>query len=42
MTGQLFESTRMPEFLEVDPGELFLPPSREEGADPVKLARQLA
>jgi hypothetical protein len=31
----------MPEFLEVDPGELFLPPSRSEGADRKKLARQI-
>lgn len=32
----------MPEFLEVDPGELYLPPSRFQGADPGKLARQIA
>jgi hypothetical protein len=32
----------MPEFLDVDPGELYLPPSRPQGADPGKLARQLA
>ena len=31
----------MPEFIEVDPGELYLPPSREDGADSAKLARQL-
>jgi len=32
----------MGEYLEVDPGELYLPPSRREGADPGKLARQIA
>ena len=32
----------MPEFLDVDPGELHLPPSRAQGADPYKLARQIA
>ncbi|HYV36921.1 MAG TPA: hypothetical protein VE988_14540 [Gemmataceae bacterium] len=32
----------MPEFIDVDPGELFLPPSRPQGADPGKLARQIA
>ena len=32
----------MPEFLDVDPGELHLPPSRAQGADPGKLARQIA
>lgn len=32
----------MPEFIEVDPGELHLPPSRSQGADPGKLARQIA
>lgn len=32
----------MPEFIEVDPGELHLPPSRSQGADPAKLARQIA
>lgn len=32
----------MPEFIEVDPGELCLPPSRAQGADPRKLARQIA
>jgi len=31
----------MPEFIEVDPGELHLPPSRSQGADPGKLARQI-
>ncbi len=31
----------MGEFLEVDPGELYLPPSRHEGADQGKLARQI-
>jgi hypothetical protein len=32
----------MPEFIDVDPGELHLPPSRPQGADPYKLARQIA
>jgi hypothetical protein len=32
----------MPEFIEVDPGELHLPPSRAQGADSFKLARQIA
>jgi hypothetical protein len=32
----------MREFLEVDPGELYLPPSRCEGAEPGKLARQIS
>ena len=32
----------MPEFIDVDPGELFLPPTRAEGADLFKLARQIA
>lgn len=32
----------MPEFLDVDPGELHLPPGRIQGADPGKLARQIA
>jgi hypothetical protein len=32
----------MPEFIDVDPGELYLPPSRPQGADPGKLARQIA
>jgi hypothetical protein len=31
----------MGEFLETDPGELYLPPSRALGADPDKLARQI-
>jgi hypothetical protein len=35
-------STGMPEFIDVDPGELHLPPSRAQGADPGKLARQIA
>lgn len=30
------------EFLQVDPGSLHLPGSRREGADPVKLHRQVA
>ena len=32
----------MSEFLAVDPGDLFLPPSRSQGADPAKLTRQIA
>lgn len=32
----------MSEFIQVDPGELYLPPSRAQGADPVKLTRQIA
>src|SRR5436190_24177143 len=32
----------MSEFLFVDPEELYLPPSRSQGADPAKLARQIA
>jgi hypothetical protein len=32
----------MPEFIEVDPCELYLPPGRLQGADPAKLARQIA
>jgi hypothetical protein len=32
----------MPEFIDVDPAELYLPPSRAQGADPGKLARQIA
>jgi hypothetical protein len=32
----------MPEFLDIDPGNLHLPPGRPQGADPGKLARQIA
>jgi hypothetical protein len=32
----------MSELIQVDPGDLFLPPSRSQGADPGKLARQSA
>lgn len=32
----------MPEFHDVDPLDLHLPPSRSSGADPVKLHRQIA
>jgi len=32
----------MREFIMVDPGELYLPPSRSQGADPGKLGRQIA
>lgn len=32
----------MAEFIDVDPGELHLPRSRHQGADPSKLARQIA
>ena len=31
-----------PEYLDVDPRTLHLPPSRASGADPAKLARQIA
>ncbi len=31
----------MSEFIDVDPGELHLPPGRPQGADPGKLARQV-
>ncbi len=31
-----------PEYLEVDPRALHLPPSRASGADPIKLQRQIA
>src|SRR3954471_20110292 len=32
----------MPELIQVDPGELRLPPSRSQGADPGKLIHQIA
>ena len=32
----------VPEFLQVDPATLRLPKSRDQGADPVKLHRQIA
>jgi hypothetical protein len=32
----------MTEFIDADPGELHLPPSRSQGADPTKLARQIS
>jgi hypothetical protein len=32
----------MPDFRDVDPRELRLPPSRRQGADPGKLARQIS
>jgi hypothetical protein len=32
----------VPEIVEVDPRTLYLPPSRRQGADPFKLARQIA
>ena len=32
----------MAEFIDVDPAELYLPPSRRQGADPGKLARQIS
>lgn len=35
-------ATEMPELIDVDPGELHLPPSRSQGADPTKLAKQIA
>ena len=33
---------KMPDFRDVDPRELRAPPSRRQGADPAKLARQIA
>lgn len=32
----------MQEIMEVDPGELHLPPGRGQGADPTKLVRQIS
>jgi hypothetical protein len=32
----------MPDFREVDPRELRVPPSRRQGVDPAKLARQIS
>ena len=32
----------MPDFRDLDPRELRVPPSRRQGADPAKLARQIA
>lgn len=32
----------MPTFVDVDPRTLHLPPSRRDGADPIKLTRQLS
>ena len=32
----------MPDFRDVDPAELRVPPSRAQGADPFKLARQIS
>ena len=32
----------MSDFIEVDPAELYLPPSRSQGADPGKLARRIS
>jgi len=32
----------MPEYRDVDPSELRLPPSRRQGSDPAKLQRQIA
>ena len=32
----------MQEIMEVDPGELHLPPSRRQGADPAKLVQQIS
>ena len=31
----------MPEIIDVDPGELYLPPTRPHGADPGKLSKQV-
>jgi hypothetical protein len=35
-------TARTPEIVEVDPRTLYLPAQRRDGADPVKLARQIA
>jgi hypothetical protein len=32
----------MPDFRDVDPRELLVPPSRRQGAEPAKLARQIS
>jgi hypothetical protein len=32
----------MPDFRDVDPRELRVPPERDQGTDPVKLARQIS
>lgn len=32
----------MVEIVEIDPGDLLLPPARSSGADPAKLSRQIA
>ena len=32
----------MPDFRDVDPADLRVPPSRRQGADPIKLTRQIA
>jgi hypothetical protein len=32
----------MPDFRDVDPADLRVPPSRRQGADPAKLSRQIA
>jgi hypothetical protein len=32
----------MNRFIDVDPGDLYLPPALAQGADPGKLARQIA
>ena len=38
--GRAVDANRA-EFIDVDPSELYLPPSRRQGADPGKLARQI-
>jgi hypothetical protein len=42
LDSNIATSCGMPESVEVDPGELHLPPTRSHGADPFKLARQIA
>jgi len=40
--GNEHDEPNMREFIDVDPGELYLPPSRRQGADGGKLARQIS
>lgn len=42
MSDYFGEMTLKREFLDVDPRELHVPPDRSQGADPGKLARQIA
>jgi len=40
--GAATKVVTMPDFRDVDPRELRVPPSRPQGADPAKLARQIS